>query len=63
MKRKRDIVRIAGRRGVTLIELIAVIVILAVLAGIALPKYIDYADATRAATCKGGGLRAGEGWE
>jgi prepilin-type N-terminal cleavage/methylation domain-containing protein len=30
------------RRGFTLIELIAVIVVLAILAGVAIPRYIDY---------------------
>ena len=38
------------RRAFTLIELIAVIVILAVLAGVALPKYFDYSvEATTSA--------------
>jgi prepilin-type N-terminal cleavage/methylation domain-containing protein len=49
------------RRGFTLIELIAVIVVLAVLAGVALPKYFDYAADAKEASCKGtlGGVRAG----
>lgn len=46
-------------RGFTLIELIAVIVVLAILSGIALPKYFDYAARARAAACQGalGGIR------
>lgn len=49
------------RRGFTLIELIAVVVVLAVLAGVALPKYFDYAADAKEASCKGalGGVRAG----
>jgi type II secretion system protein G len=35
-------VRTSFRRGFTLVELIAVIVVLAVLAGVAVPKYFDY---------------------
>lgn len=34
-------------RGFTLIELIAVIVVLAILAGVAIPKYIDYSQQAR----------------
>jgi prepilin-type N-terminal cleavage/methylation domain-containing protein len=49
------------RRGFTLIELIAVIVVLAILAGVALPKYFDYAAQAKESACKGvlGGVRAG----
>lgn len=50
-----------NRRAFTLIELIAVIVVLAILAGVALPKYFDYAAQAKESACKGvlGGVRAG----
>jgi prepilin-type N-terminal cleavage/methylation domain-containing protein len=53
--------RTARHRGFTLIELIAVIVVLAILAGVALPKYFDYSAQARASSCKGtlGGVRSG----
>ena len=49
------------KRGFTLIELIAVVVVLAILAGVALPKYFDYAAQARESATKGtlGGARAG----
>jgi general secretion pathway protein G len=45
------------RRGVmarafTLIELIAVIVVLAILSGIAIPKYFDYTNRAKESSCK-----------
>ena len=48
-------------RAFTLIELIAVMVVLAVLAGIAIPKYFDYADRAKSASLQGslGGIRTG----
>ena len=51
----------ALRAGFTLIELMAVVLILAILAGVALPKFFDYQVTAREAACKGtlGGVRAG----
>lgn len=48
-----------GRRAFTLIELIAVMVVLAVLAGVAIPKYFNYADKAKASSLQGtmGGVR------
>ena len=41
------------RRAFTLIELVAVIVVLAILAGVAIPKYIDYATNAKSSAVKG----------
>ena len=51
----------ALRAGFTLIELMAVVLILAILAGVALPRFFDYQVRARDAACKGtlGGVRAG----
>lgn len=47
-------------RAFTLIELIVVIVVLAILSGVAIPKYFDYAAKARESACKGtlGAVRA-----
>ena len=51
----------AARRAFTLIELIAVMVVLAVLAGVAIPKYFNYADRAKSSALAGslGGVRTG----
>ncbi len=50
-----------ARRAFTLIEVLAVVLILAILAGVALPRFIDYQVRAKEAACKGtlGGVRAG----
>ncbi len=50
-----------ARRGFTLIELIAVIVVLAILSGVAIPKYLDYSERARSSSLQGalGGVRSG----
>lgn len=57
--RKRT--RVVGRRAFTLIELISVIVVLAILAGVAIPRYFDYAARARTSALQGalGNVRAG----
>lgn len=49
------------RHAFTLIELIAVIVVLAILSGVALPRFFDYSSRAKESACKGvlGGVRAG----
>ena len=51
----------AVKKGFTLIELMAVILILAILAGVALPRFFNYQTQAREAATKGtlGGVRAG----
>ena len=53
--------RINTRMGFTLIELMAVVLILAILAGVALPRFFNYQNEAREAATKGtlGGVRAG----
>ncbi len=48
-----------ARKAFTLIELIAVLVVLAILSGVALPKYFDYTDRARSSAVQGtlGGVR------
>ena len=56
----RHLRRRSTSRAFTLIELVAVIVVLAILAGVAIPKYIDYAANAKSSACKGilGGVRS-----
>lgn len=51
------------RRGFTLIELIAVIVVLAILAGVAVPRYFDYTARAKSAALQGtlGSIRSAIG--
>lgn len=51
----------ARRSAFTLIELIAVMVVLAVLAGVAIPKFFDYSARARSSALQGslGGIRTG----
>jgi len=50
-----------SQRAFTLIELVAVMVVLAILAGVAVPRYFDYTDRARTAALQGtlGNLRSG----
>ncbi len=53
--------RKTARKAFTLIELVAVMVVLAILAGVAIPKYFDYADRAKTSSVEGtlGGVRTG----
>ena len=48
-------------RAFTLVEVIAVMVVLAILAGVAIPKFFDYSDEARTSALQGtlGGVRSG----
>lgn len=52
--------RSTAARAFTLVELIVVIVVLAILAGVAIPKYIDYSASAKASACRAvlGGVRS-----
>ena len=49
-----------ARKGFTLVELIAVMVVLAILAGVAAPRFFNYGDQARTAALEGslGGMRS-----
>src|SRR3569832_421318 len=55
--------RSLAARAFTLIELIAVIVVLAILSGVAIPKYLDYSSRSRTAAQQGslGNIRSAGG--
>ena len=54
-------VRTVARCAFTLIELIAVLVVLAILSGVAIPKYLDYSERAHSSALQGslGGVRTG----
>lgn len=49
---KKNTRKLASRSGFTLVELIAVIIVLAILAGVAVPKYFDYTAKARESATK-----------
>ncbi|HEX9751309.1 MAG TPA: prepilin-type N-terminal cleavage/methylation domain-containing protein [candidate division Zixibacteria bacterium] len=58
MRRFRNLNR--DRAGFTLIELVIIIVILGIIAGVAIPRYFDMVSEAKKSSCKGalGGLRS-----
>ena len=50
-----------SRTGFTLVEVMAVVIILSIITGVAIPKFFAYQDLAREAACKGvlSGVRAG----